>query len=449
MAPRLSSEELATALGRRLGGSVHDLRRLSGGASRVTSAFELDTDDGATRALIVQMDRGGTAPSGRVRTEEALLRAAAGAGVPVPGVIALGERDELGASWLVVERREGETIPRKILRDDEWAAARRALTGQAGRALAAIHTIDPATIEGLAPADPLGDPLPFLDALGEVRPALELGVRWLAAHRPPGGPRVAVHGDYRLGNFLVGPDGLRGVLDWELAHTGDPAEDIGWLCAPAWRFGGSGEVGGFGALPDLLAAYGAAGGEAVTPARVHWWQVYATVKWATICALQASAHLSGASRSVELAAIGRRVCESEWDLFGLLGTPPPAPTGPLAADGPTAFFGRPTAAELVEAVGEYLDDVMERSEGGARFVARVARNALAIAERELRLGPALADAHAARLAALGFTGDAALAAALRSGELDAEWETIARVLAGSARDQLLVANPSYLPAAIG
>jgi len=428
---------------------VHDLRRLSGGASRVTSAFELDTDDGATRALIVQMDRGGTAPSGRVRTEEALLRAAAGAGVPVPGVIALGERDELGASWLVVERLEGETIPRKILRDDEWAAARRALTGQAGRALAAIHTIDPATIEGLAPADPLGDPLPFLDALGEVRPALELGVRWLAAHRPPGGPRVAVHGDYRLGNFLVGPDGLRGVLDWELAHTGDPAEDIGWLCAPAWRFGGSGEVGGFGALPDLLAAYGAAGGEAVTPARVHWWQVYATVKWATICALQASAHLSGASRSVELAAIGRRVCESEWDLFGLLGTPPPAPTGPLAADGPTAFFGRPTAAELVEAVGEYLDDVMERSEGGARFVARVARNALAIAERELRLGPALADAHAARLAALGFTGDAALAAALRSGELDAEWETIARVLAGSARDQLLVANPSYLPAAIG
>jgi aminoglycoside phosphotransferase (APT) family kinase protein len=449
MAPRLSSEELATALGRRLGGSVHDLRRLSGGASRVTSAFELDTDDGATRALIVQMDRSGTAPSGRVRTEEALLRAAAGAGVPVPGVIALGERDELGASWLVVERLEGETIPRKILRDDEWAAARRALTGQAGRALAAIHTIDPATIEGLAPADPLGDPLPFLDALGEVRPALELGVRWLAAHRRPGGPRVAVHGDYRLGNLLVGPDGLRGVLDWELAHTGDPAEDIGWLCAPAWRFGGSGEVGGFGALPELLAAYSAAGGEAVTPARVHWWQVYATVKWATICALQASAHLSGASRSVELAAIGRRVCESEWDLFGLLGAPPPAPTGPLAADGPTAPFGRPTAAELVEAVGEYLNDVMERSEGGARFEARVARNALAIAERELRLGPALADAHAARLAALGFTGDAALAAALRSGELDAEWEAIARVLAGSARDQLLVANPSYLPAATG
>jgi hypothetical protein len=186
----------------------------------------------------------------------------------------------------------------------------------------------------------------------------------------------------------------------------------------------------------------------VTPARVHWWQVYATVKWATICALQASAHLNGATRSVELATIGRRVCESEWDLFGLLGTPPPAPAGPVAADGPTPPFGRPTAAELVEAVGEYLDGVRERSEDGARFEARVARNALGIAEREFRLGPAFAAAHAARLAGLGMADDAALAAALRSGALDAEWESIAPALAASARDQLLVANPSYLPAAM-
>ncbi len=462
MGPGLSTDELAAALGHRLGGTVRDLRRLSGGASRVTSAFDLQTANGdGMSPLILQMDRGGTAQKGRVRMEAALLRAAAKAGVPVPAVVALGEGDGdsegdgdglgdgLGTSWLVVQRLEGETIPRKILRDDEWAAARRALTAQAGRALAAIHTIDPASIDRLPPADPLGDPLPLLDALREVRPALELGVRWLAAHRPANRPRVTVHGDYRLGNFLVGPDGLRGVLDWELAHTGDPAEDIGWLCAPAWRFGGSGDVGGFGALPELLAAYAAAGGETMTPARVRWWQVYATVKWAAICALQASAHLSGATRSVELATIGRRVCESEWDLFALLGTPPPASAGPVAADGPTPPFGRPTAAELVEAVREYLDGVMERGDDGARFEARVARNALGIAERELRLGPMLRAAHAARLAGLGFADDAALAAALRSGALDAEWESIAPALAAAARDQLLVANPSYLPAATG
>jgi hypothetical protein len=291
--------------------------------------------------------------------------------------------------------------------------------------------------------------LPFLDALGEVRPALELGVRWLATHRPTGSARAVVHGDYRMGNFLVGGDGLRGVLDWELAHIGDPAEDVGWLSAPAWRFGGSGDLGGLGSVSEFVEAYAEAGGETLTVARVSWWQVYATVKWATICALQSSAHLSGVTRSVELAAIGRRVCESEWDLLSLLGMAPPAAAGPLSIDAPTAPFGRPTAAELVEAVREYLEGVMERSEGGARFEARVARNALGIAERELRLGPALAAAHAERLAGLGFGDDAALAAALRSGMLDDEWEAVARVLAASARDQLLVANPGYLPAASG
>jgi hypothetical protein len=251
-----------------------------------------------------------------------------------------------------------------------------------------------------------------------------------------------------MGNLLLGPEGLRGVLDWELAHAGDPAEDIGWLCAPAWRFGGAGVVGGFGDLDELLRAYAAAGGEAMDAGRVHWWQVYATVKWATICALQASAHLSGSTRSVELAAIGRRVCESEWDLFSLLGTEPAAPVPDAApGPGPLAPFGRPTALELTEAVREYLETgVMERSEGGARFEARVARNALGIVERELRLGPALAAAHAARVRDLGFHSDEALATAIRAGDLDDDWGAVASALAASARDQLLVANPSYISA---
>src|SRR5271156_635610 len=176
------------------------------------------------------MDRGdhGT-QAGKLPMERALLEAAGAAGVPVPAAVAMGVGDELGTDWLVVERLEGETIPRKILRDAEWAGARRALTAQCAGALAAIHTIDPAAVDALPTVDPLGDPLAFLDALGEARPALELGGRWLDRHRPAAGRRVTVHGDFRCGNLLVGPEGLRGVLDWELAHAGDPAEDIGWL----------------------------------------------------------------------------------------------------------------------------------------------------------------------------------------------------------------------------
>jgi aminoglycoside phosphotransferase (APT) family kinase protein len=455
VSPRSSSDELAAALGARLGGTVQRLRRLSGGASRVTSSFDLETAGGDTRPLILQMDRSGGAPGrAKARLEHALLRAAGDVGVPVPAVVAAPDfdgpdaDDALGGAWLVVERLEGETIPRKILRDPEYDLARPALTAQCARALAAIHTIDPGTIGGLPRADPLRDPLPLLDALGEVRPALELGARWLAAHRPEGGTTVAVHGDFRIGNFLVGSEGLVGVLDWELAHAGDPAEDIGWLCAPAWRFGGPGEVGGFGAVPNLLAAYEAAGGAPVAPERVHWWQVYATVKWAAICALQASVHLSGATRSVELAAIGRRVCESEWDLFVLLAIQPPADLrAPVEAAGPVPPFGRPTAGELTEAVREYIEGLMEQGEGTSAFEARVARNALGIVERELQLGPSIAAAHAGRLAELGYRDDADLAAALRAGHLDTTWRRVAPALAASARDQLLVANPSYLPAA--
>jgi aminoglycoside phosphotransferase (APT) family kinase protein len=448
-----TTEEIAAALGQRLGGTVHDLRRLSGGASRVTSSFDLEMVDGGRRPLILQQERSAGGQAGRVHVEAALLEAARRSGVPVPTVVASGdgEAEGLQTDWLVVDRIEGETIPRKLLRDDEWGNARVGLAGQCGQALAAIHTIDPDTITGLARRDPLRNPLPILDALSEVRPALELGVRWLDVHQPTPGRRVTVHGDYRCGNFLVGPEGLRAVLDWELAHGGDPAEDIGWLCAPAWRFGGSGVVGGFGDLEQLLEAYAAAGGDTIAPEVVKWWQVYATVKWATICVMQASAHLSGLTRSVELATIGRRVCESEWDLFVLLGLNPDesAPEELVDPSRVTSPFGRPTAGELVEAVREYVEGtVMEQSQGGARFEARIARNALQTVERQLSLGPAIATAHQQRLRRLGFADDAAMADVVRHGDFFDQWGVVGAALASSARDQLLVANPSYLPPAM-
>jgi aminoglycoside phosphotransferase (APT) family kinase protein len=452
-----SDGEVAAALGRVLGGVVRELHLLSGGASRLTSSFVHVAEDGTTRRLVLQRDRGsGLVGPGRVRTEAALIRAAGAAGVPGPEVVAFGHdaADGLGPGWLVVAHIAGETIPRKILRDPEWAGARAALTGQCAAALARIHALDPAGIIGLPEGDPLRDPLALLDAMGEVRPALEFGARWLERHRPPPVAPVALHGDFRLGNLLVGPDGLRAVLDWELAHAGDPAEDLAWLCAPAWRFGGPGPVGGFGEVTTLLEAYAAAGGEAIAPGRLHWWIVYATVKWAVICALQAASHLSGSTRSVELAAIGRRVCESEWDLCVLLGVAPgaPGPADPTAdtpAESPAVLapFGRPSAAELVDAVQEYLArDVMAQSAGRPGYQARIARNVLALVGRELRLGPALAHAHRARLDGLGFESDRDLAAVIRAGGCDDDWSAVGAALAASARAQLLVANPSYLPA---
>lgn len=154
--------------------------------------------------------------------------------------------------------------------------------------------------------------------LRRAAPAFELAIGWLRAHRRPDVAKVLVHGDFRLGNLIIGPDGIRAVLDWELAHLGDPAEDLAWLCLKAWRFRGSGVVGGLGELADLRDAYEREGGRRVEPERLFWWQVFGTLKWGAICLRQARIHLSGESRSVELAAIGRRVCETEYDLVRML-----------------------------------------------------------------------------------------------------------------------------------
>ncbi|HSM65413.1 MAG TPA: phosphotransferase family protein [Ilumatobacteraceae bacterium] len=300
--------ELTTMLSQLLDDAeIHGLQRLSGGASRETWRFEANG-----RPLILQRQR-----SGDVRdmlVEAGVVRAAGRGGAPVPELIDARRRDD-GMAFMVLEAVDGETIARKILRDDDFANARPRLVTDFGRALARIHAIDTSNVSGLVHTDQVEYYTGVLDDLGQPHPVLELVRNWLVDHRPPSEHRSLVHGDFRLGNMIVGPDGLRAVIDWELAHLGDPMEDLGWLCVKAWRFGSAPPVAGLGGYDELFAAYEAAGGSAVDPAVVHWWEVLGTWKWAIMCIVQASVHLSGAARSHELAAIGRRVCENEHDLF--------------------------------------------------------------------------------------------------------------------------------------
>lgn len=428
-----------------LDGRVEGLERLSGGASRETWALDLVTGD-HRRPLILQRLRAGTVSGGPGMTgEAALIRAAGAAGVPVPNVVVDDDGEALGGPCMVMDRLEGETIARKILRDDEWAAARKVLVGQAAAAMATIHQLPVAAAPPLRYADQLDEMRGLLHGLDEPHPALELAVRWLDANRPPATERRVVHGDFRLGNLLVDGEGLAGVLDWELAHLGDPVEDLGWFCVRAWRFGSALPAGGTGTREELLAAYEGAGGAAVAPETLRYWEALGTLKWALICVVQAAAHLTGMARSVELATIGRRVCESEWDVLALLpgGPLPDASTRPFGDT--TSLHGRPTAAELVEAVREWVDgDVRAATDGRVAFHARVAVNALRMVERELALGPAQGEAHGQRLAALGCSDDADLAARIRSGALDDRADEVRTAVAATVRAQLEVANPRWL-----
>jgi aminoglycoside phosphotransferase (APT) family kinase protein len=401
--------ELARPLQHWLGPvSIEGLTRLSGGASKQTWSFDAVSTDGTRTGLVLRRDPPGRpGEPGALHREAAALSLAHQAGLLVPEMLFCSDGPGLGTAGMVMRRVEGETIARRILRDEEYAPARAVLTGQLGQFAARLHALDGPT--SLPQPDPLASLREQLDAFGRPSEMFELALAELERNPPPDRDPVLVHGDYRLGNLIVGPEGLRAVLDWELTHAGSPAEDLGWLCVKAWRFGGPGPVAGVGSREELLAAYAAAGGAAVSLEELRWWEILGTLRWGVMCLAQAQAHLSGAHRSVELAAIGRRVAEQEWDLLLLLqpaeaaaaAARRPRPGGAAAAAAP---YGRPTAVELLEAVREYLlGSVMPGTSGQLAFHARVAANVLAIVGRELEQGPppadgSLADAVAARLA---------------------------------------------------
>jgi len=426
------------ALETALGVPVEGLTRLSGGANRETWTF---TSGG--RGLVL---RGG-AGTGSVglAVEAEAMTAAARAGVPVPEVVDTGSLD--GRPYLLMARVDGETIPRRILRAPALAAP--GLARELGALLARLHTVPLAEVPSVAP---VGDPLAGLHeaylADGRVPPpGLALGLRELAGARPEPAGTTLVHGDFRMGNLMIGPDGVRAVLDWELVHTGDPVEDLGWLCAKVWRFGSPHPAGGVGSRDELLDGYAEVAGWRPSAEQLRWWELYATVRWGLMTGLMAERHLSGDEPSVELAAIGRRACEQEFDVLLALGlaVPDPAvPPEPAADD--ADLYGRPTATDLLEAVSAFLAADVQPGGDRVGFHARVAGNVLATVRRELALGPAARERNRARLAGLGCADDAALSRAIAGGGLDHRWDDVVDAVRAGVRDRLLVANPRHLTA---
>ena len=458
---RAIADRLGEVLGEPL---VGELRRLSSGASRDTFAF----CTGSRGSLVVQIAREG----GKLvqsPPQAALFAAAAEAGVPVPRVVLHGAADEvLGPSWTVLEALPGTTDPKPILAGEGVPDAAQLLDDLAG-ALAAIHRMqfDPAIVSLIE--DPLALLHEWHDRLGEPHPVFELAFRVLEATRPAATRRALVHGDFRMGNLMVGASGLNGVLDWELAHMGDPVEDLGWLCVPAWRFTRPDRpAAGLGGHEQLLAAYERHAGLAVDPSVLRWWELAGTLRWGVICVMQAFAHLSGARSSVEHAVIGRRACEVEWDLLELLDPPPAAGAPPgaapaaaalgaatpealiaadrqLAAAPAPALHDRPTAVELLEAArGALGDEVLPHLQGRPAFQLRVVMRALGIVRRELSHLEQHTALHAAALAAVGCRDERELGRAIRDGRLGERDELVLAALRAIVCAKLEAANPSYL-----
>jgi aminoglycoside phosphotransferase (APT) family kinase protein len=438
--------------------ALRSCERLSAGASQETYRLVVETQDGE-RSLALRRAAGGmTLPRmpGRpgLGAEAVLLEAARAAGVPEPELLwVFGPDDGLGDGF-VMEWLDGETLGSRIVRADELAGVRPRLARHCGEILARIHAIDleatglAALLDSLAPADAIEHTMQRYRAFRTPQPMIDYTWRWLREHVPHDAALALVHGDFRNGNLMVGSDGVVAVLDWELAHAGDPMQDLGWLCTNSWRFGRSElPVGGFGTYDDLFAGYESVAGVPVDRDRVKFWEVFGSFWWSIGCLEMAEAYRTGLDPTVERAAIGRRSSECQVDCVNLL---IPGPVAPLDAPDEPSSADLPRVDELLASVHAYLrDDVLSATRGRTKYLARVAANSLGIVSREWAMGPRHRERQTERLRTLcGTDGDCdslrqELAQALRDGTMPLDHPGLAEYLRESVVGQVAIDQPRY------
>lgn len=452
---------LAAILEREIDGctGLVSAERLSGGASQETYRITIETA-GGPRKVCMRRAPGGVVVQTETRvapglaTEAKLMACARAVGVPEPEVYyVLEEADGLGAGF-IMEWLEGEALGARIARAPELENVRKTLAYECGQVLARIHGID-LDATGLRDKLETAPPEYFVNQTWErykllktPQPMIDYAGRWLMDHLPTDYTSTLVHNDFRNGNFMVNGDGINAVLDWEIAHIGDPMRDLGWICTNSWRFGRTElPVGGFGEYADLFAGYEAESGRKVDPDHVKFWEVFGSFWWAVGCLGMAEHYRSGPDKTVERPAIGRRSSECQVDCVNLL------IPGPVTLEKPEERSGNldmPRVDELVLSVRNFLrDDVMSVTSGRTQFLARVASNSLDIVDRELALGSRHRAGELERLKALlgrnGSLGDLrwALVEGLRDGSRSLAEPALIEHLRTTVVNQIAIDQPKY------
>ncbi len=434
--------------------------RLSGGASQETYRLTLATSAGEQVLCMRRAPGGGGHIDTEVRiapglaTEAQLMACAREVGVPEPEVHhVLTETDGLGEGF-IMEWLEGEALGARIVKAPELDAIRPSLAYACGEIMARIHSVD-LDATGLRDKLETAPPEFFVNQTWEryklletPQPMIDYAGCWLMDHLPTDYESTLVHNDFRNGNFMVTPEGINAVLDWEIAHIGDPMRDLGWICTNSWRFGRTElPVGGFGEYADLFAGYEAVSGKPVDPEHVKFWEVFGSFWWAVGCLGMAEHYRTGPDKTVERPAIGRRSSECQVDCVNLL---IPGPVELVVPEAPAGNLDMPRAEELLKSVRDFLrEDVMAGTSGRTQFLARVAGNSLDIVDRELALGPDHRAGEQARLEALlgrsASLGELrwALVEALRDGSQELDDPALTAHLRATVVNQIAIDQPRY------
>lgn len=461
----LSHSELTEALGALLPQVIEDcdalikLERLSGGASQETYRITI-AGAGGQSLLAMRRAAGGeegeiTAQHPGLTVEAKLMQVARDHGVPEPQVFyVLRPEDGLGAGF-IMEWLEGQALGARIVRDPALDQVRPQLARMFGETLARIHGIDLLTtgldqhLQHLSPEDYVRQTWQSYQAYQIPQPMIDFTARWLLDHLPQHYTPSLVHNDYRNGNVMVDASGLVAVLDWEVAHIGDPMRDLGWMLCHSWRFGRTHlPVGGFGRTEDFFAGYESVTGHTVDRDAVKFWQVFGSFWWAVGSLGMAEHYRNGPDQSVERPGIGRRSSECQVDCVNLL---IPGSVSLVSGNNASNLVDMPRADELLSSVVNFLrEQVMADTQGRTRFLARVASNSLEIVQREMVLGPAAAEAEVERLRELFGSNETKLQSlrwqlvnGLRDGSVALDTTGLAEHLRAAIVNQINIDQPGY------
>ncbi|HEY2481944.1 MAG TPA: phosphotransferase family protein [Caulobacteraceae bacterium] len=270
--------------------TVENLARISGGASRETYRYDAVVDD-VRAGFILRRDPPGSLIETDRRAEFLAIRSFAGKGVAAPEVIALEEDGaELERPFFIMRRVDGGMTASPFA-PDPFGPHAGAIGDQFFSFMGRI-TAEP--LDGLPILEALAPPAPDacwrreLDYWAGVidadeqhpQPIVRAAIRRLRRHPPPPAARVSVvHGDYRTGNFLHdGAGRIVAVLDWEMAHLGDPLEDLAWAMDPLWSNPADPRISGMVARDEALAIWSRTSSLEIDPDALAWWSLFASVK---------------------------------------------------------------------------------------------------------------------------------------------------------------------------